>query len=87
MNKAFAYALIEARAALRLEINSPTGMVATRNVNARTIIPWLVKNGVTDVTPPYTKKRKIKAWNDLNAWMIKRGFEPGKLEREGQETK
>lgn len=81
MNRQFAYALLEARAALKFEINSPNGMIISRAVNARTIIPWLFRHNVTEVKPPYTRKRKIQAWNDLNNWMVKRGFEPGILER------
>lgn len=74
------YQLASARAALKLEING-NGMIPSRAVNARTIIPWLVTQEITTVTPPYTRKRKVQAWNDLNAWMTAHGFPAATLER------
>lgn len=74
------FRLVQARSALRLEVNG-NGMIASRAVNAKTIIPWLVTQEITQVQPPYTKARKVRAWNDLNDWMIAHGFEAATLER------
>lgn len=79
----FGLALIQWRSALKLEIKSTTGMVASRHMNARTIIPQLYEYGITDVLPNYSKKRKIQAYNDLNKYMVSKGFEDKPLDLPG----
>ena len=81
---AFGVTLIQWRMALRLEIQSTSGMIASRFMNARTIIPRLYEYGITDVLPNYSKKRKIQAYNDLNAFMAKNGFEDKPLDLPGK---
>jgi hypothetical protein len=67
------YALLMWRTALGLEIK--TGMMAGRNVNAKTIIPQLVALEITDVAlTRLTRPRKIKAYEDLNAFLVSKGF-------------
>lgn len=75
--------LIQYRMALKLEILSTSGMVASRHMNARTIIPQLFAWGITDVEPNYSRKRKIKAYKDLDTFMTENGFEPKPLDLPG----
>ena len=79
-DKMFGVTLIQYRTALGLEIRSTSGMVASRFMNARTIIPRLYEWGITDVLPNYSKKKKIQAYNDLNKFMVDNGFEDKPLD-------
>jgi hypothetical protein len=83
-DKMFGVTLIQYRMALKLEIQSTSGMIASRFMNARTIIPRLYEWGITDVLPNYSKKRKIQAYNDLNAFMVANGFEDKPLDLPGK---
>jgi hypothetical protein len=76
----FGAQLIQFRMALKMEILSTSGMVASRHMNARTIIPQLYEWSITDVLPNYSKKRKIQAYNDLDKFMTDNGFEPKPLD-------
>jgi hypothetical protein len=62
-------ALIQFRAAMGLELRNNSGMIASRRVNAKTIIPMLVAWGITDVSAPYSKARKLRAYNDLDKFI------------------
>jgi hypothetical protein len=73
-------ALIQFRAAMGLELRSNSGMIASRRVNAKTIIPILVEMRITHVSAPYTRARKIRAYNDLDKFMTDNGFEPRPLD-------
>lgn len=75
--------LIQFRSALGLEVRSTSGMIASRHVNAKTIIPILVSMGITDVPSPYTKARKRKAYTDLDRYMTANGFQPRPLDTTG----
>ena len=77
-------ALIQFRCALGLELRSTSGMVASRRLNAKTIIPVLVDWGITDVPTPYTRARKIRAYKDLDKFMTENGFEPRPLDLPGK---
>lgn len=79
-DQVFGATLIQYRAALGLEIRSTSGMVASRFVNARTIIPQLYEWSITDVLPKYSKKKKIQAYNDLNKFMVEHGLEDKPLD-------
>lgn len=76
----YAFSLIQWRSALGLELRSTSGMVASRHVNARTIIPQLEQLGITKVTGKLSRKKKIKAYDDLNAFMVASGFEDRPLD-------
>lgn len=73
-------ALIQFRAALGLELRSTSGMIASRHVNAKTIIPILVQWGITDVPAPYTRARKLKAYKALDEFMTAHGFQAKPLD-------
>jgi hypothetical protein len=79
-NQALGMTLIQYRSALGLEIRSTSGMVASRHMNARTIIPRLYEWSITDVLPKYSKKKKIQAYNDLNKFLVEHGFEDKPLD-------
>jgi hypothetical protein len=78
----FAYSLITFRSALGLELRSKNGMVASRFMNAKTIIPQISHLGITDVTGRLSRKKKIKAYDDLNAFMVANGLEDRPLDDE-----
>jgi len=68
------YALLTWRSALRLEISSGGKMKASRGVNAKTIIPELVRMGIIEnVAPPFTAKKKIAAFEALDAYIVSKG--------------
>jgi hypothetical protein len=78
------YALLMWRAALALEIKSVSQMVASRNANAKTIIPQLVALRITEVPLKYTASGtlrafklsdKVRAYQDLNAFLVSKGAE------------
>jgi hypothetical protein len=68
------YALVMWRVALKAQIN--TGMIINPGVSAKVVLPQLVALGITDVPlTRITQKRMIRAWNDLNDFLISKGAE------------
>ena len=67
------YALLMYRRAMKLELT--TGMMASRNVNCKTIIPQLNTLEITDIKPSFTRAKKIAAYNALNEHIAANGGE------------
>jgi hypothetical protein len=72
------YMLTMFRTAMRLEIR--TGMYPNRNVKCSTIIPILVEMRIAHVSAPYTRARKIRAYKDLDAYIVANGGQSRSLD-------